>query len=217
MVKGVRETLDKLDKVVPGYQGQGYEIAGFGWFQGHKDSGAPKDDYEKHLVNLINDLRQEFKTPKMPAVVATVGFDGYRIMEGPWKGIWEAQMAVGDPKQHPEFVGSVASVDTRDFWREVDESPREQGYHYNRNPETYLLIGEAMGRTLVRISRCREASADGTAKSRGDDRAQTVNPRRRTGRIREQSAQSAAVASGDQGRDAREVAALSGRCARRSR
>jgi len=151
MVKGVRETLDKIDKVVPGYKGQGYEIAGFCWFQGHKDSGAPKEEYEKHLVNLINDLRKEFKAPKMPAVVATVGFNGYRIVEGPWKGIWESQMAIGDPRQHPEFAGTVASVDTRDFWREVEESPRAQDYHYNRNPETYLLVGEAMGRAMVRM------------------------------------------------------------------
>ncbi len=151
MVKGVRETLDQIDRVVPGYQGQGYEIAGFGWFQGHKDNGAPKEEYEKHLVNLINDLRKEFNAPNMPAVVATVGFNGYRVVTGPWQGVWGAQMAVGDPKQHPEFAGTVASVDTRDFWREVEESPRAQDYHYNRNPETYLLIGEAMGRALVRL------------------------------------------------------------------
>ena len=149
MIKGVRETLDHIDKFVPGYKGQGYEIAGFGWFQGHKDSGAAKEEYEKHLVNLINDLRKEFKAPKMPVVVATIAFHGYRISEGPWKNIWEAQMAVGDAKQHPEFAGTVASVDTRDFWREVEESPREQDYHYNRNPETYLLVGEAMGRAMV--------------------------------------------------------------------
>ncbi|MCX6874048.1 MAG: hypothetical protein NTW21_09610 [Verrucomicrobia bacterium] len=151
MVKGVRETLDKIDKIVPGYQGQGYEIAGFGWFQGHKDSGSTKEEYEKNLVNLINDLRKEFKVPKMPVVVATVGFHGYRLGEGPWKGVWEAQMAVGDPKQHPEFAGTVAAVDTRDFWREVGESPREQDYHYNRNAETYLLVGETMGRAMVRL------------------------------------------------------------------
>ena len=60
-------------------------------------------------------------------------------------------MAVGDPKQHPEFAGTVASVDTRDFWREVEESPRSQDYHYNRNAETYLLVGEAMGRAMVRL------------------------------------------------------------------
>lgn len=151
MIKGVHETLSNIDKIVPGYKGQGYEIAGFGWFQGHKDSGSTKEDYEKCLVNLINDLRKEFKAPKMKTVVATVGFHGYRLLSGPWKGVWEAQMAVGDPKQHPEFAGTVASVDTRDFWREVDESPRFQDYHYHRNPETYLLVGEAMGRAMTRL------------------------------------------------------------------
>jgi alpha-galactosidase len=150
-VKGVRETLDNIAKIVPGYKGQGYEIAGFGWFQGHKDKDAPKEEYEKHLVNLIHDLRKEFKTPKMRVVVATVGFGGYRIEHGGWKGVWAAQMAVGDPKQHPEFAGTVASVDTRDFWREVEESPKGQDYHYNRNAETYLLVGEAMGRAMVRL------------------------------------------------------------------
>ena len=149
MVEGVRKSLEQIDKIVPGYAGQGYEVAGFGWFQGHKDSGSTKMDYEKNLVNLISDLRKEFKAPKMPAVVATVGFNGYRIEEGPWKGVWEAQLAVGDPKQHPELAGTVATVDTRDFWRERDESPADQDYHYNRNTETYLLVGEAMGRAMV--------------------------------------------------------------------
>jgi hypothetical protein len=151
MIEGIHKTLAELEKVLPDYQGQGYEIAGFCWFQGHKDSGAAKEEYEKNLINLISDLRKEFKAPKMAAVVATVGFDGYRIAEGPWRGVWEAQMAVGDPTQYPEHVGTVASVDTRDFWRERDESPADQGYHYNRNPETYLLIGEAMGRAMVRL------------------------------------------------------------------
>jgi alpha-galactosidase len=151
MVKGVHETLAMIDKVVPGYQGQGYEMAGFFWFQGHKDSGSTKEGYETNLVNLIQDLRKEFKAPKMPAVVATVGFGGYGVTAGSWKGVWEAQMAVGDPKQHPELAGTVASVDTRDFWREVEESPRGQDYHYNRNAETYLLVGEAAGRAMVRL------------------------------------------------------------------
>ena len=151
MVKGVRETLSNIDKLVPGYKGQGYEVAGFGWFQGHKDSGSTKEAYEKCLVDLITDLRKEFKAPEMKAVVASVGFHGYRLMSGPWKGVWEAQMAVGDAKQHPEFAGSVASVDTRDFWREVEDSPRSQDYHYHRNPETYLLVGEGMGRAMVRL------------------------------------------------------------------
>jgi alpha-galactosidase len=151
MVDGLKASLAKIGEMVPGYKGQGYELAGFGWFQGHKDSGSTKAEYEKNLVNLISDLRKEFNAPNMKAVVATVGFDGYNIHKGPWANVWEAQMAVGDPKQHPELVGNVASVDTRDFWRNVDESPREQGFHYNRNAETYLLVGESMGRAMVRL------------------------------------------------------------------
>ena len=151
LVEGVRKALDGIATNLPGYAGQGYEIAGFAWWQGHKDMGQPKAEYEKHLVNLINDLRKEFKTPKMPAAIATVAFDGYGIEVGPWKGVWEAQMAVGDPQQHPEFTGTVASVDARGFWRDADKSPGGDGYHYNRNAETFMLTGDALGRAMVRL------------------------------------------------------------------
>jgi alpha-galactosidase len=152
MVEGVRKTLDNIAKVVPGYNGQGYEIAGFVWFQGHKDSFSEVliEEYEKHLVNLINDVRKEFKLPKLPAVVATIGFGGHNMQEK-FLRIHKAQMAVGAAKKHPEYAGNVASVDTRDFWREIDESPKGEDYHYNRNAETYVLIGDALGRTMVRL------------------------------------------------------------------
>lgn len=150
MVKGVHKTLENLDKVVPGYDGQGYEIAGFVWWQGHKDKNVPKEVYEKHLVNLIRDLRREFKAPDMRAVVATVGFGGMNMDPGHFM-TWEAQMAVGDPKQHPEFAGTVASIDTRGFWRSQGESPTGTGYHYNHNAETYVLTGDALGRAMVEL------------------------------------------------------------------
>ncbi len=152
MVEGVRKTLDNIAKVVPGYKGQGYEIAGFVWFQGHKDSFTETliIEYEKHLTNLINDVRKEFKAPKLPAVVATIGFGGHNMQEK-FLRIHKAQMAIGDAKKHPEYAGNVASVDTRDFWREVDESPKGEDYHYNRNAETYVLTGDALGRAMVRL------------------------------------------------------------------
>lgn len=150
MVEGVHNTLKNIDKVVPNYNGQGYEIAGFVWFQGHKDKDLPKEVYEKHLVNLIKDLRNEFKSPEMKAVVATVGFNGMKMEPGHFM-TWEAQMAVGDPKQHPEFAGNVASVDTRSFWRSRGESPTGTGYHYNHNAETYVLTGDALGRAMVKL------------------------------------------------------------------
>ena len=150
MVEGVRKTLGNIKDIVPGYKGQGYEIAGFVWWQGHKDGGATQAEYEKHLVNLIKDVRAEFNVPKMPAVVATVGFGGHKMADK-YLQILNAQMAVGDPGKHPEFAGTVASVDIRDFWREVDESPMGQDYHYNRNAETYMLVGDALGRAMVKL------------------------------------------------------------------
>lgn len=65
--------------------------------------------------------------------------------------ILEAQMAVSDPKRHPEFAGNVLSVDTRDFWRNAEESPADQDYHYNRNAETYMLVGDALGCGMVHL------------------------------------------------------------------
>jgi alpha-galactosidase len=149
MIEGVQKTLARIDKVVPGYQGQGYQLAGFAWWQGHKDSPPEAAaEYEKNLVNLIKDVRKDLKAPKMPAVIATVGFGGHR-MDMKYLPILNAQMAVSNPAKHPDFKGNVASVDTRDFWREVDESPANQDYHYNRNAETYLLVGDALGRAMV--------------------------------------------------------------------
>jgi alpha-galactosidase len=83
MIEGVHKTLDNIKDIVPGYKGQGYEIAGFVWWQGHKDGYTPElvVEYESNLTNLINDVRAEFKAPKMLAIVATVGFGGHKMGE----------------------------------------------------------------------------------------------------------------------------------------
>ena len=106
---------------------------------------------------MINSLRTYYAgrypgkiAANAPFVVATVGFGG-----GAWAAgssadtIWKAQMAVGDPAKHPEYAGSVASVDTTGYWRAVSESPGVQGFHYNNNAETYMLVGDALGRAMV--------------------------------------------------------------------
>ena len=152
MTEGVSETLKNIADIFPGYKGQGYDIAGFVWFQGHKDTGNKEtaEEYEENLVALIKDVRKDLNKPKLPVMIATVGFDGHQ-MSGNTLIVHQAQMAVGDPKKHPEFAGTVKTVDTRDFWRPVDKSPANQGYHYNRNAETYMLVGDALGRGMVKL------------------------------------------------------------------
>ena len=162
MMQGVNSTLANIDTILgDAYQGQGYEIAGFGWFQGEKDSHdqTHTDEYEINLVALINDIRSEehgfkdanrFNVPDLPVVIATIGLDGYD-MSGNYLKIQEAQMAVSDPNKYPEFAGNVMSLDTRGYWRTVAESPANQGYHYNRNAETFMLVGDAMGRGMFEL------------------------------------------------------------------
>ena len=140
-VKNAHGILGDLKGHFPAYRGQGYEIAGFFWWQGHKDKGMAKEKHEQLLAELIGDFRAEFKAPKAPFVVATIGFSGRRL--GAWQGVFEAQMAVSDPARHPEFAGNVASVDIRDMGG--------GGYHYGNNGATYTKVGDAMGRAMVKL------------------------------------------------------------------
>lgn len=144
-----KEALKTLAKWYPGYKDQGYEIAGFVWWQGHKDTGnkAHAGKYEENLVRLIESLRKDYDAPKAKFVLATgCGNPG---TEGLGKAIAEAQLAVGDAKKYPPFAGNVTAVDNRDLWRDVDVSPKNQGYHYNRNAETYLETGLRLGRAMA--------------------------------------------------------------------
>ena len=146
-----KDVLAKFDESFPHWEGRGYEIAGFVWFQGHKDTGSEitASRYEHNLVNLIKALRKDFDVPNAPFLVATgCGNEG---REGPGLTVAEAQLAVGDPAKHPEFKGNVKSVDTRDFMPDPSQSPREQGFHYHQNAGAYMQIGEAMGKGMLEL------------------------------------------------------------------
>ncbi len=144
-----KAALENLAKIYPDYKGQSYEISGFVWWQGHKDQNKVHAmRYEQNLVNLIKTLRKDFNAPNAPFVLAMIGFGGWKLGE-PGLTVANAQLAMNDSKKHPEFAGNVKCVESRDFWREVDVSPANQGYHYNRNAETYMEVGNALGWTMA--------------------------------------------------------------------
>ncbi len=148
-----KTVLADFDAQVPQFAGRGYEIAGFVWWQGHKDQGnaVHAERYEQNLVHLIQSLRREFDAPNAPFVIATIGFGGWD-MAGHALTVANAQLAVsGERGKYPEFAGNVKTVETRDFWRSADVSPRNQDFHYNQNAETYMLVGEALGRAMVEL------------------------------------------------------------------
>ncbi len=138
-VNSAKKVLANLKDYVPNYQDQGYEMAGFFWWQGHKDKGMKKADYQELLGELIHDLRKDFGAKEdTPFVVATVAFNGSNL--GPWKGVFDAQMGIS---KVPEFKGTVGSVDIRDIGG--------GGSHYANNGATYLKVGDRMGRAMAEL------------------------------------------------------------------
>lgn len=145
-----KEALKNLDKYYPG--AKDYKIAGFVFWQGHKDQNAAHASrYEQNLVRFIKTLREDFNAPDAKFVLATIAFGGDKL-EGPGLTVAEAQLAVdGETGKYPEFQGNVAAIDARPFWREKEVSPSGAGYHYNHNAETYMEVGNALGRAMAKL------------------------------------------------------------------
>jgi hypothetical protein len=149
--QAIRGVLDNFDTLYPQFKDQGFEVAGFVWWQGHKDQNpVHASRYEENMANLIKAWRKEFDAPKAKWVLATIAFGGWDLGE-PGKTIARAQLAVSAPERHPEFKGNVKTIEARGFWRTQAESPTGTGYHYNHNAETYYLVGDALGRAMVEL------------------------------------------------------------------
>jgi len=151
IVEALHDAINHLPELVPGYnKEQGYKVAGFFWNQGEHDASAKfAAEYETNLGNLIKDLRKEFNAPDMKAVIAVTGYGGWDSKNEWLKKVQDAQLAL--PKR-PEFQGSVATTETRDFYRSQEKfGGNNQTIHWNGNGESYWLMGEAMGQAMVKL------------------------------------------------------------------
>ena len=156
LIDGVKQTLKDFDRYCPDFAGCTPELAGLVWFQGIADtqSGAFSTAYEKNLAGLIQDLRREFNQPALPVVVAALGQYG-KDMQPDNRKVHDAQMAVGDPAKHPELKGNITSIDTIPFFFPKEQSPGGRDWDYFNNAESFLLIGEAMGKAMVELQQGR--------------------------------------------------------------
>lgn len=152
LVERVHHVLDNLATELPAYRGEPYRLEGIAWHQGWNDRIDPElnEAYESNAVHFINDLRAEFELPHLPFVLATTGMTGWGETHPRALSLMEAQLAVPTNPGLLEPTG-VWAVETRDFWRPVDESPADQGYHWNRNAQTYLQIGSALAQEMTAL------------------------------------------------------------------
>ena len=139
-----KKVLAELDKYYPG--ATQYEVAGFFWWQGDRDSrsAALSSRYEKNLVHLIKQLREDFNSPGAKFVCATLGQTKKGSTDNGGK-ILDALLAVdGKSGKYAEFKGNVATVYTHPL-----SQGGSSGGHYGGNAETYMNVGEAMGQAMV--------------------------------------------------------------------
>ncbi len=148
MLEEIRTALANLKSEFPGYDGSGYELAGFVWYQGWNDGCDPQKavpEYEQNLVNFIRDVRKNLNAPQLPFVIGELTGPWVEAPDE-WSLLRKAQAAAA---AQPEFKGNVLFVETHDFVRNPEDSPHPgHGHHEFGNAETYFLVGDALGKGI---------------------------------------------------------------------
>ena len=182
MVQNVHETLANLKQHFPAYnEKDGYEIAGFVWFQGFNDmieGGKPVAEYGTNLTCLIKDLRKDFKAPEMKVVVGVMGVNGMLNETGKQGDIRNNMRSMNTL---PEFKGNVRAIESAPLlhpdvvalqtagWlnkdRDLKEDPMtaeekammaratsNKGYHYYGEGRFFILLGKAFADTMLELT-----------------------------------------------------------------
>jgi hypothetical protein len=150
-IGNAKKVLAELDTYYPG--ANGYEIAGFFFWQGDKDryDAGLASRYELNLVALIEQLRRDFDAPHAKFVCATLG-QTEKGATGNEGLILDAQLAVdGRAGKYPQFAGNVATVYSHPL-----SLGGASNSHYNGNAETYMNVGEQMGQAMVELLNAKE-------------------------------------------------------------
>ena len=124
VIAHVKKVLADPKRVVPDYDPQqGWELAGFVWFQGFNDlvsdwTYSKRNDpdqyalYGEWMAQFIRDVRRDLGAPKLPFVIGVLGVDGLKA--APHVQAFRRSQAA--PAALPEFQGNVVAVPTAPFW-----------------------------------------------------------------------------------------------------
>ncbi len=121
----VRKVLANIKRVDPQYNPkQGYQLAGFVWFQGWNDlvdgwtypqrnKPGGYDLYSRLMAQFIDDVRKDLSAPRMPFVIGALGVGGLKHVGMDMVYFRQAETA---PSLLPQFKGNVAVVQTAPYW-----------------------------------------------------------------------------------------------------
>jgi hypothetical protein len=165
MLAEIDSTLKNLATLFPDYKGQGYELAGFVWFQGWNDHINPKfaAAYATNLEHFVRDERKDLNSPKLPFVIGQMGQSGFKPATG---GMLTVNQAMASMEHVPDFRGTVKVVATAPFWdpdadklidhwqqhkAEWEQVGSDFGYHYLGSVRTFCRMGHAFGEAMLEL------------------------------------------------------------------
>lgn len=115
-----------------------YEVAGFFWWQGNAEPGKGSvENYDKNLAFLFNDLKKDLNAPNAKFVCATLGEHDKNAP------LSQKMFAFAEL---PEFKNQAAV-----FFTQPVANGGSSGSHYGGNAETYMNVGEGMGKAMVEL------------------------------------------------------------------
>ena len=164
MMSEIKTTLSELKTRFPDYDGRGYDIIGFVWFQGWNDMyNGFQDEYAKNMENFIRDVRKDLARPNLPVAIGIMGQNGFKPAKGNMAIVKTAQAAMNDV---PAFKGNVKAIPTDIYWdKRADEAyptwrdnfeewvkiGSDRPYHYLGSTITFTKIGRALGQEMLRL------------------------------------------------------------------
>jgi alpha-galactosidase len=164
MMSEIKTALSELKTRFPDYDGRGYDIAGFVWFQGWNDMyNGFQDEYAANMKNFIRDVRKDLSKPNLPFAIGIMGQNGFKPAKGNMAIVKAAQASMNDV---PEFAGNVRAIPTDVYWDRradtafptwrdnVDEWEKlgsDFPYHYLGSTITFTKIGRALGQVMKEL------------------------------------------------------------------
>ena len=140
MIRRFHTMLRNLKEVYPKYEDQGYEIAGFVWFQGESDCCEKTDEgigfqhfYKDNLDDFISDVRNDLGVPELPFIIVQINngvWDGKSCGGGPL--VREIEQAKADSEEN---ISLVVTMDLND------------GYHYDS--PSHIIIGKRIAEATL--------------------------------------------------------------------
>ena len=164
MMSEIKTTLSELKTLFPDYDGRGYEIAGFVWFQGWNDMyNGFQDEYAANMKNFIRDVRKDLARPNLPFAIGIMGQNGFAPAKGNMAIVKAAQASMNEV---PEFAGNVRAIPTDVYWdkradaafptwrdnvAEWEKLGSDFPYHYLGSTITFTKIGRALGQAILEL------------------------------------------------------------------